>query len=215
MPYRLVVFDFDGTVADTSAAICEVANRTLERFGFARMPDTRIRQTLGLELPVIFEQLTEGVADAAKLDAMARAYRDGFDPVGLSGARLFDGVRPALERLRARGTRTGIATMRGMLSLASLIEALDAGNLFDHLVSGTCVVRGKPDPEMLVRHMEHFGVTARDVLMVGDTVYDVRMGRAVGSDTCAVAYGAHGADRLRAEEPTYLVESSEALGALL
>lgn len=120
MPYRLVVFDFDGTVADTSAAICEVANRTLERFGFARMPDTRIRQTLGLELPVIFEQLTEGVADAAKLDAMARAYRDGFDPVGLPGARLFDGVRPALERLRARGTRTGIATMRGMPSLASM-----------------------------------------------------------------------------------------------
>ena len=215
MPYRLVVFDFDGTVADTSAAICEVANRTLERFGFARVPDARVRQALGLDLPVIFDLLTGGAADVSLLDAMSRAYRESFDPAGLPGARLFDGVRPALEGLRARGTNVGIATMRGMPSLVSLIEALGVRDLFDHLVSGTCVVRGKPDPEMLVHHMEHFDVTARDVLMVGDTVYDVQMGRAVGSDTCAVAYGAHGADRLRAEEPTYLVQSGAELGALL
>ena len=102
-----------------------------------------------------------------------------------------------------------------MGSLEAILEDHGLRRYFSKLITDGCVKNGKPHPEMLRSLRQHFGVEPGETLMIGDTVYDLRMGHAAGTDTCAVTYGFHPADELRAEDPTYVVDHAREIPGVL
>ncbi len=108
-----------------------------------------------------------------------------------------------------------IVSSRGRASLFDLIDRLRIGAHFRAVVGEEDVERKKPEPEPVLKLAESLDVSPARVLVVGDTTYDIEMGHAAGSYTCAVTYGSHDAARLGRSRPTYQLDSLTDLGALL
>ena len=205
MRYRLAIFDFDGTIADTRRPITLSVNRALEELGYPRRDHADIQELVGLPLAEVLGTLA---GESTRADELCAAYRAAFKAVAPGNSPLFDGVREALNELHAAGTRLAIATSRSRESLEIFLDQHELRGLFEFWAGGQCIARGKPHPEMLQYVLGRVGLGRDDAIMIGDTTHDMKMARAAGVDACAVTYGMHDADRLAASEPTYLVHGA-------
>ncbi|MFB3066228.1 MAG: HAD family hydrolase [Planctomycetota bacterium] len=213
MRYRIGVFDFDGTLVDTCGPIALAVRGVLEAWDIEMPPETEFLHTVGLPLDELFRRFAT-TADDRQIERMCELYRERFRKVVRGRTRMYDGVAETVTRLRGAGVRLAIATSRGMPSLVQILEDHGLCDAFDFLVSHNCVERGKPHPEMLQRVLGHFDSGPADALMVGDTTFDMTMGRAARIDTCAVTYGLHAAEDLRRERPTHTVDRASDLPAV-
>jgi phosphoglycolate phosphatase len=211
MRIELVAFDFDGTLADTRAAIVATALQTLRELELGPVPEALFVTLIGLPLREAF--LGAGVHDAAA-DACCDRYRACF-PAHAGRIALFPAVRECLAELSAGGVSMGIVSSRGRASLHALVERLEIGAHFRAVLGDEDAVQKKPGPELVLKLAESVGVSPDRVLVVGDTTYDIEMGHAAGARTCAVTYGSHDRERLLRVRPTYQLDSLAELGALL
>jgi phosphoglycolate phosphatase len=213
--YRLAVFDFDGTLVDTGAAIVAAVNDALERCGYPTREAGQILDYVGLPLARVLSGLARTDRTGADLRRLTAIYRERFD-VHVAGTEgLFPGIRGLLQAATRAGIELAIATSRSRKSLVRILETLHLTERFGFLVTDGCVENGKPHPEMLLRTLGHFRVDAAEALMIGDTRPDIEMGRAAGVDTCAVVWGYNPVRRLRAAQPTYVAETVRELAPLL
>jgi phosphoglycolate phosphatase len=210
MRIEVVAFDFDGTLADTRAAIVAAAAQALRELAHPPLEE-RIVPMIGLPLREAF--LGAGVAEAAA-DACCDRYRACF-PVHAGRIALFPAVRACLHELTARGVAMGIVSSRGRSSLHELVARLGIDEHFRAVLGDEDAVRKKPDPELVLKLAASLGTPPERVLVVGDTTYDIEMGHAAGAHTCAVTYGSHDRERLGRARPTHQLDSLAGLGALL
>lgn len=211
--YGFAVFDFDGTLADSRRGIVLAMESALARHGVASPGDAAIAALIGLPLDAVFERLAPG-ADALLVAALADAYREAYPPIARETTRLYDGVAEALDRLAARGVRMAIATSKSFRGATRSAEHLGIARHFEMIVAADTVEMKKPHPESVERVLAHFGASAREALVVGDTTYDIEMGRRAGTDTCAVTWGVHARETLAGERPTYVVATRDELADL-
>ncbi len=208
--YDLVVFDFDGTLVNTTDAILAGQHGALNDLG---QPPPSPEQGLSLVGLPLDEVLTRLGAPAGRLDEARASYRAHFDR-HMDLIRPYDGVRAMLDRLGGRNLQLAIATSRHAPSLLEILAVHDLAGYFVYLGSGDNVQRGKPHPEMLelvLRNTVVEGIAVRPsrCLMVGDTTYDIEMGRAAGVVTCAVTWGVHSEEELRAAGATVVADKPD------
>lgn len=210
---ELVVWDFDGTVADTFDAIIGSASEAFASLGIA--PNTALlRASIGLPLAEMFRVVLDDPEDAM-LEQLARVYRSDFAVHGTNRSRLFPGIADLLGELAGSGTRLALATSRRRRSLEPLLDAFGLHAYLDLTVTDDEVQRPKPHPEMLLMVCAVTGVEPSAALMIGDTTYDMEMGRRAGATTCAVTWGNHERDLLIASGADHVVDSVVELRGLL
>ena len=198
-----VAFDFDGTLADTSAAVVSTFNETLRELGVAELAPEEIVMRMGLPLVQVF--VDAGVAQAKLEHALVR-YRHHFGKNSVEVA-LFPGVLASLQQLRAAQIPIGITSSRGRASLGVLLEQLRIAAFFRDVLGEEDALQKKPAPDLVLGLAQRLRVPPARMLVVGDTTYDIEMGHAAGACTCAVTYGSHDAARLRNANPHYLLDS--------
>ncbi|MBI3965089.1 MAG: HAD family hydrolase [Chloroflexi bacterium] len=208
LAYPLVVFDFDGTIADTTVVIAEVCNEILIGAGHESVAPEVVFDLVGLTLETMFAHLLREPDPSPRAQELARVYRERYYQIAPQKAVLFPNVFETLQALRAAGATLTIASGKSTAGVELMLEALQIDDLFDYVVGATSVTHGKPHPEMLWRTLERCGVSPREAIVVGDTRFDLQMGRAAGLDTCAVTYGAQPVAELAKEQPTFLVHSA-------
>jgi phosphoglycolate phosphatase len=208
MRYRLAVWDFDGTIADTRRPISLSANRALAELGYAERSDRDVQELVGLPLAQVMGTLA-GATD--RVEELCDAYRAAFREIAPGNSPLYDGVREALAKIHAAGVRLAIATSRSRESLEMFLDQHALRAFFVFWAGGACIARGKPHPEMLEYVLARTGFARGDALMIGDTTHDMEMGRAAGMDRCAVSYGMHELESLVSSKPTYLVHHARDL----
>lgn len=192
----LIIFDVDGTLIDSQAQILASMEAAFAAVGRAMPQRAEALSVVGLSLPLALMALAPG-ATAEEGAAMAGAYRAAFRRLRLAGevhAPLFPGTRAMLDGLAGRAT-LGLATGKSRRGLDHLLALHGLAGHFatvqvadDH--------PSKPHPAMLLAALAETGVAAGRAVMVGDTEFDVEMGRAAGLFTVAVDWGYHGRDRL-------------------
>jgi phosphoglycolate phosphatase len=192
--YGLIVFDWDGTIIDSPAAIVECIREASREMGLRVPAHKDASHVIGLGLR---DSLTRAVPDlpAERYPEFVSLYRKHF-LAREDAMPLFDGMQELLTTLSTRHT-LAIATGK---SRRGLDRALDATGLAPLFASSRCAdeTAPKPDPAMLLELMEEFAIDAGQVLMIGDTSHDLEMARAAGVDALAVSYGAHPVEGLRA-----------------
>jgi len=208
---EVVVFDFDGTLADTSHAIVATTLQTLDELRLPPFSAERIVAMMGLPLAQVF--IEAGVAPHATAGAVAR-YRERF-PSNLARVALFPAVRECLSALSEARIPMGVVSSRGRHSLLDLLDRLRIRGLFREVIGEEDVVGKKPLPDGVLALSKQLGVAVERILVVGDTTYDIEMGHAAGALTCAVTYGSHDALRLSGVKPTYQLDSLAGLLGLL
>jgi phosphoglycolate phosphatase len=213
-PYRLAVFDFDGTLADSRRGIVLAVEAALARHGVASPGDPAIAALIGLPLDVFFSRLAPPGSDAALVAALSDAYREAYPPLARETTRLYDGVADALLRLSERGVRMAIATSKSFRGATAAALNLGIARHFEIIVAADTVAMPKPHPESVERALAFFGVGASEALVIGDTTYDVDMGRRAGVDTCAVTWGVHAREALERETPTWIVSAPSGIAPI-
>lgn len=199
-----ILFDFDGTLADTAPGILTAEAETFRRMGLEVPSEERMRFGIGLPLGESLRQAVDLPADRIE-EAMA-IYRSLFSVYELGLTRIFPEVPETLEELRKRGLRMAIATSRGANSLGAILSRFDIGHYFETMTTATDNLPAKPAPDMVLALLERMDIAAEDTLVVGDTVYDIGMGANASCRTCAVTYGNHSRARLLESHPTFIIE---------
>ena len=146
--FDCIIFDFDGTLADTAAGILATVKETFRRLGFSGASDERIRPTIGLVLEQSLQQIGD-LTEAQTRDA-ARLYREIFPEFGEVNSSLFPGVTETLGELHARGYRMAIATSRGRESLEAIMAPYGVNGYFEEMVTATDRLAPKPAPDMVL-----------------------------------------------------------------
>ena len=213
---RLAIFDCDGTLVDSQANICMAMEHAFE--GAGRTPPLRqdIRRVVGLSLVESMRVLLPH-ADDKTHDELAEHYRGAFLNLrnnGLVDEPLYDGMAAVLSELDEDGWNLGVATGK---SDRGLIRCLD-----HHAITGLFVTLqtadrhpSKPHPSMVYQALADAGADARNAVVIGDTVYDIHMGRAAGTRTVGVNWGYHRVAELREAGADYIAESLDDLKAYL
>ncbi len=199
MKLRLIIFDWDGTLADSEARIVASMQAAFRQTGLAAPAPGAVRQVIGLGLEEAMQTLLPGL-DAGSMKILAARYRYHYLADQALPSPLFDGVRDTLDRLRGMGYRLAVATGK---SRAGLERALSETALAEFIDGSRCAdeTRSKPHPMMLDALMEEFGLAAGACLMVGDTAFDLEMAGNAGMAALAVGYGAHSRETLMHYNP--------------
>ena len=210
---RNLIFDFDGTLADTTEGIVITTQETLRLMGLPVVSAERFRPVIGLSLRDCFKYGTETPEE--RLDEATEVYRRIFDGLAVPRTTLYEGVPETLEALRGRGMRLGIATSRSEPSLVMLLEEHGLRQYFEILGTVGCVSNSKPAPDLVLWVLERFGASPQESVVIGDTIYDVQMGKAAGCSTVAVPYGNHTEELLRSSSPDRIIHDLRELPPLL
>jgi len=210
--YDLIVFDWDGTVMDSTAVIAASIQAACRDLGLTIPGDETARHVIGLGL---VQALRHAVPDAPEsmYEPLVARYRHHF----LAQDReipLFGGARETIAELHDAGYQLGVATGK---SRAGLDRALDSTGLkgYFHATRTADMTFSKPDPAMLLELMDELAVSAGRALMIGDTTHDVQMAQNAGVDAVAIGHGAHPAEQLLALAPLALVKDFTELRAWL
>lgn len=211
--WELIVFDWDGTLMDSTGAIVRAAERAIEDLRLPRLPPESIREIIGLGLRESWDALFPGRGFDGYRDFVER-YRDHFVNRERAGIRPYPGVGRLVENLHRRGVRLAVATGKSRRGLDRDLEETGFGRFFEHSVTSD-EARSKPHPEMLIRIMSQLGVEADRTLMVGDTEFDLHMARDAAVSAVAVTWGAHDRERLLANDPIACLDDLDELAPWL
>ena len=216
---KLAIFDMDGTLMDSQDYILRAMEGAFGRFGLAMPTRAQVLSIVGLSLPEAVGRLLPDHAPGAVAE-VAEAYKAEFIAQraatgGEAAAPLYPGARAAIEALHGRDeVLLGVATGKARRGLDHAFAAHDLDRFFvtrqtaDHHPS-------KPHPSMVEAALAETGVAPRDAVMIGDTTYDIEMGRAAGVPTIGVSWGYHPVEELRAAGADLVIDAFEALtGAL-
>ncbi len=204
MKYKLLVFDFDGTLADSEVSIIESLHLVALDLGLPGVDRCGARQGIGLPLRRTIEMGLGLEPDEAP--EAVDLYRKHYNEVAFDSTRLFSGVMETLDLLQQKYL-LAVASSKSRQGLDAMMQHLGIIGCFSLIVGAQDVQQAKPAPDMVLLALERLDVQPRECLVVGDTVYDIEMGQRADADTCGVTYGNNSADELRRLDPTFLIDS--------
>lgn len=211
--WRLIVFDWDGTLMDSTAHIIAAVQAACRDLGLPVPGDEAVRHVIGLGLR---QAVTTALPDLGEADyrRFVERYRQRFFSPELATSRLYPGALQTLETLRDAGFLLAVATGKGRRGLDRALTETGVGRLIlDSRCADEC--HSKPHPQMLLELMGSAGTAPAQTLMVGDTTYDLEMARNAGTASVGVRYGAHPEERLLEFKPLAMLDDIRELPALL
>ena len=188
-PYPLVIFDLDGTLVDSAADIAEALNRTLEDWQLSRVPEATVLTWIGDGVRRLVEQAFTAASSDIDLDRVMPGFMRHYEACLLRSPRLYDGVVPALEALRARNVTLAICTNKPSAMVAPLLAHLGVQDFFAMVLGGDSLPERKPSGVPLRHIAAAFGVAPTAALMVGDSITDYRAAVDAGMPVALVRYG--------------------------
>ncbi|MBL8540437.1 MAG: HAD-IA family hydrolase [Betaproteobacteria bacterium] len=209
-PFELLVFDWDGTLMDSAAAIVAAIQAASRDLDLPAPDEQRARHVIGLGLSDAVSYLFPELP-ASGHEAVASRYRHHYFASDHE-IPLFDGITEMMDELAAAGFLLAVATGKGRRGLDRALAVSRLASSF-HATRCADEAFSKPHPAMLLEIMSDLGVEPAHTLMVGDTTHDLDMARNARVASLAVTYGAHPHEALSACAPLACVESVPALRA--
>ena len=211
--YKAVIFDWDGTLMNSEARIVDSIQTAARECGFPVLSDYESKQIIGLSLEMAILGLYPD-ADQSQVVAMAEAYTQYFLEDCNVPMEAFDGAESLLFNLRQHGIKLAIATGKSRKGLNQVLGERGFGVYFD--TTRTPVESAsKPDPLMLEQILAEFALSVDEVVMIGDTTFDMEMARNIGMDRIALSHGVHQMEVLAEYHPVAQLDSLQELNVWL
>ncbi len=195
--YKVYLFDFDYTLADSSRGIVMCYRNVLERHHHTGITDETIKRTIGKTLQESFSIMT-GITDAETLEMYRKEYVKEADTHMTANTFLFPETIEVLTRLKTNGAKLGIISTKYRYRIMELLGKKLPENFLDIIVGGEDVQHPKPAPEGVLFAIGHLGCQKENVLYVGDSTVDAETAQAAQVDFAGVLHGATTYDELAA-----------------
>lgn len=201
---RVALFDFDGTLVDTTELIFQSMKHAVGEILGQERPREELMENVGQPLPVQMK-----VFSPDHVDDLLESYRVYNDEVHETYIRQYPGVPDALGRLREAGIKVGVVTSKRRHSVELALDSFpEFRGVVDCFVTMEDTQKHKPDPEPLLKGLELLGGgpdDAPDSYYVGDATFDVWAAKAAGMRSIAVSWGVASEEKLRSSSPDHLV----------
>lgn len=181
---RALVFDLDGTLADTVDDIHASVNLALAEFAMPQVGREKVIASVGGGVGKLIEQI---VPDAAMRPRTQAKFIEHYGAHLLDRTALYPGAREALEALR--GFALGVLSNKPEAMTTRIVAALGVAPFFAVVLGGDSLPVKKPDPSALTRTCERLGVAPGETMLVGDSRFDVQTAKGAGAVSCAVTWG--------------------------
>ena len=205
-----VIFDLDGTLADTLQDLTDSINIAFERFGVAVVTPDRLRPLIGRGLPSLLRRAS-GIEDPDRIDALVEGYREVYQRRMLDRTRLYPGVAELLDRLVELGIPLAVLSNKPDEFTVPICAGLLARWPFVRWRGAREGSRRKPDPTTALQIAGEMNRPAPVVFFVGDSPADVWTARNAGMIAVAVTWGYPDPDELQAAGPAHVIDKPEAL----
>ena len=196
--YDLIIFDWDGTLANSTQLIVDAICKGSTEVGLPEPSQSAASGIIGLGFREAAYELFGRIPDL-KLAELTVRYTHYYG-LGEDHIPLFDGVPETIAHLTQKGVPLAVATGKGRRGLN---KALANSGIAHHFVATRCVdeCQSKPHPQMIMELMDEVAATPERTLMVGDTSFDLQMAKNANVASLGVTYGAHPLERLLPHAP--------------
>jgi pyrophosphatase PpaX len=209
---RTVLFDLDGTLIDSVRLILDSYHHTLAAHGLPARSDDDWLEGVGTPLTAQFGALQHG---AGMLDALIATYREYNLKHHDRMVTVYPGVVDVVRALKQDGIATGLVTSKNRSGALRGLALAQLESLMDVLVCADEVENPKPHPEPVEKAVRLLGADPATTVYVGDSIHDMRSGRAAGVRTAAVLWGPFGREHLEGAQPDYwLQQPTDLLGVV-
>ena len=206
MNYKVVMLDFDGTIACTVPAIYHAAKRMLGLHGYEVEKEV-VYKNFALALPFAFRCFSgDESIDDATIEQMIVEYNAIYKEESEKLVELFDGVIETLDHLTKAGVKVVITSNNVKPVLRRLTTNLGIAEYIDDIVSVEDVENVKPAPDIALEVLRRYNISGEESLVVGDATLDMDMGREAGCHLCGVSFGSHTPEMLRERGARYIVD---------
>jgi len=192
--FRLLVFDWDGTLMDSIGTIVACTLAAVRELGLREVPEETIRGTIGLGLRETVDVLSPGCDDEL-LERILKSYRKHWAATYRDLPLLFAGAGEMLHDLAAEGYLLAVATGKSRRGLDYVLEQTGLREVF-HATRTADEAFSKPHPQMLLDILGDLGVPPREAVMIGDTTYDLEMATSARMAAVGVCSGGHRREEL-------------------
>lgn len=204
---KILLFDLDGTLVDSSEAIVNAVEKVLELEGL-KCDRAKVAGMIGLPLEDIFRVLVP-VLSEEETWRLVNEYRKYYIAHHLENTRINPSAQTVLRKLKAKGFKLGIITTKYRDPVMDVLSHYGISELFDVIVTGYEVAKHKPAPDIVLEATRRLGVNPAECVVVGDSPFDVQAGRRAGSFTIAVLSATYTRKQLKNAEPTLIIKEFE------
>ena len=210
-----VIFDFDGTVADTGVGVFESIRYAIDKEGLPQPPDSEMRKFVGPPFKQSFPEIFPWI-DEACVDRLIEWYREVYSVDGIYKFTLYDGMEELLRFLKENGIKTGIASSKPEIFINQILDKCDLRKYFDVPV-GASGENVHPDKAEIVNaakvRLAEMGCTKP--LMVGDRKFDIAGAKAENVPCAAVLYGYGSREEFEKYGADYIVADCDELKQII
>lgn len=200
-----MILDFDGTMGDTQDLIVRTMQQTIQQLGLPSRTDEQCAAMIGLPLKHTFTTLIEMSEEMG--ERCAELYRQLFNENNVPGAvPVFPNVLDTVRTLHERGLILTIASARRRDTLVEFLESMNLMQYIPYVISASDIENAKPAPDMVLKTLEDYHLSADEAIVVGDTKYDIEMAHRAGVKAVGVTYGNGTVEELRAYGAEYIID---------
>ena len=214
MGKKYVLFDFDGTVSDSSEGIINSVIYALSKYGIKEENKEALYRFIG---PPLYDSFREfyGFSNVQALEAV-EFYRERYHTLGMYESRIYDGIRELVSKLRLMGAIVGIATSKPEETVKKMMDFHKITDCFDFIAGSTYDISRRTKSDVIGYAIERFGIDTSRAVMVGDTRFDIEGAKQFSMTSIGVTFGFGSEAELKAAGADYIAHStSEAEKMLL
>lgn len=204
MSIKLVIFDLDGTLVDSSDDVVDCFTYSFEKEGLKPLSEDEIKPTIGYPLKEVLGRY--GDAERMHANFIEKAKNIMGDKT-----ELLPGVREVLEQIHSKGINIAIATTKIRQNTLRIVQKLGIDKYIGELSGADDVKEVKPAPEALTRLLDYYKVNKNQAIMVGDTINDILAARNAGVRCAAVLGGFDPIEKIKQAKPEWIIESTTEL----
>ena len=212
--YKLAIFDFDGTLVDSTPGIVDVMKIVIDEYKFEPKMLDEWSLLVGVPLPKQMEIILPD-RDADFHLEVANRYRAIYDTMAVEICPPFADMMPMLETLQSEGVTITIATSKRRNLVEVVLDHHKITDMFKMVVGAQDVTNHKTHPESVHQTIQKLGIPIAETVVIGDSVFDLDMARNAGADAIGVTTGIHTREMLAKSEPRHIVGNLDEVGKLI
>ncbi len=211
--YDAVLFDFDGTIADTGEGIFSSIKSAIAAMGFESVDEKLLRTFIG---PPILDSFKSGVGmTEEQAKAAVVKYREAYGKNGIYKFELYEGIEALLHKIHENGIKIAIASSKPTRFIEKIIDYLNYRDLVDLISCPKSDEIHESKASLINNAVKEFGVSKTRTLMVGDRRFDIEGAAIAGVDSIGVTFGYGNEEELKKAGATFIAGSTDEIGRII
>lgn len=211
--YKNLIFDFDGTIADSKACSVIATKQSFVEYGLEEPSDSEVEYYMGIPIEESFKHMSNSKLNEEELTQLIALFRKNYKRTEENHLKIYAGMFEQLNSLSNK-VKLFVVSSKKTNVLKRNLEILKIDDLFIEVIGSDKVDHYKPEPDGIYHILNQHHLKKEETLYIGDAIFDIKMAKNAGVDACAVTWGSHSKEDLKVENPKIMIDHIQELETL-